>query len=98
MTDPSTVTELRWNKDVFPPAGTDDNTSWIACTTSDGQPAALAIGDQEREALGRQLLYLDGDETPRGAFFEPERLYRTCSERGYERAPHTPAAGCTVGR
>ncbi|MEV5451234.1 hypothetical protein [Streptomyces sp. NPDC052535] len=79
MTDPSTVTvtELRWNKDVFPPAGTDDNTSWIPCTTSDGQPAALAVDDQEREALGRRLLYLDGDDdVPTDAFFEPERLYR----------------------
>lgn len=77
MTDTTTtVIELRWNKDVYPPVGADD-TSWIPCTTSDGQPAALALDDQEREALGGQLLYLDrdDDDVVHDAFFEPDRLY-----------------------
>ncbi|GAA1110613.1 hypothetical protein [Streptomyces javensis] len=75
MNDTATVIELRWNKDVYPPA-TPDDTSWIPCTTSDGQPGALAIDEQEREALGRRLLYLDDtDDVVDDAFFEAERLY-----------------------
>ncbi|MDX3165944.1 hypothetical protein PV516_19340 [Streptomyces scabiei] len=76
MTDTTTaVTELRWNKDVYPPVGPDD-ASWVPCTTSDGRPAALALDDQEREALGRRLLHLDDEgDVVDDRFFESERLY-----------------------
>ncbi|MER6253671.1 hypothetical protein ABT224_20175 [Streptomyces sp. NPDC001584] len=77
MTDPTTVTviELRWAKLVYPPVG-DDSTTWVACTTSDGQPAALALDDQDRVALGSQLLHTNReDDAVRDKFFEPGRLY-----------------------
>ncbi|MFF2571132.1 hypothetical protein [Streptomyces sp. NPDC058084] len=71
----TTVTELRWAKDVYPPVGT-DTTSWIPCTTTDGAPAALALDDEERESLGAKLLYLDrADDVADDQFFEAGRLY-----------------------
>lgn len=61
-------------KIVYPPVG-DDTTTWVACTTSDG-PAALALDDRERVALGSELLHIEReDDTVRDDFFEPERLY-----------------------
>ncbi|WP_435245166.1 hypothetical protein [Streptomyces tendae] len=75
MSDTVTVTELRWNKDVYAPVGT-DTTSWVPCTTVEGQPAALALDGEERESLGAALLYLDRvDDVVRDEFFEPGRLY-----------------------
>ncbi|MFZ3475259.1 hypothetical protein ACODT3_42865 [Streptomyces sp. 4.24] len=70
-----TLTELRWAKLVYPPVG-DDSTTWVACTTADGQAAALALDDQERVALGSELLHIEReDDVINDEFFEPERLY-----------------------
>ncbi|MCZ0983869.1 hypothetical protein O1L60_44710 [Streptomyces diastatochromogenes] len=75
MSGTITVTELRWNKDVYAPVG-DDTTSWVPCTTTDGTPAALALDEEEREALGARLLYLDRvDYVVHDEFFEAGRLY-----------------------
>ncbi|MFJ2752740.1 hypothetical protein [Streptomyces sp. NPDC087297] len=77
MTESTTVpvTELRWSKLVYPPVG-DDSTTWVACTTSDGHAAALALDEEDRVALGSELLHLDReDDVVRDEFFEPGRLY-----------------------
>ncbi|MFD5882586.1 hypothetical protein [Streptomyces yangpuensis] len=88
-----TVTELRWAKLVYPPVG-DDTTTWVPCTTADGRPAALALDDQERVALGSRLLHRTQQDTVvLDEFFKAERLYFRAGVTfrcdGLARHPHT---------
>ncbi|MFH8380668.1 hypothetical protein ACH4E7_06960 [Kitasatospora sp. NPDC018058] len=54
--DPITI---RWNRTILPTAPGDDTI--VCCLTDDGQPVALLLDDEHREALGLQLIDPDGE-------------------------------------
>jgi hypothetical protein len=54
---------VRWDRTVIHrnPADPDDRTV-VCCLTEDGQPVALFLNDEHREALGLLLIDPDGDQ------------------------------------
>lgn len=52
---------LHWDRLVMHPDGSQDDHTIVCCATDNGQPAALFLDDEHREALGLQLLLPDGD-------------------------------------
>lgn len=55
--DPITI---RWDRTVIHPSNTGDDTI-VCCLTDDGQPVALMLDDEHREALGLQLIDPEGE-------------------------------------
>lgn len=51
----------RWDRTVIHPASPGDEETIVCCLTDDGQPIALILDDEYREALGMQLVDPDGD-------------------------------------
>ncbi|MFF7991735.1 hypothetical protein ACFZDG_18320 [Kitasatospora xanthocidica] len=50
---------VRWNRTVIPATPGDETI--VCCLTHDGQPVALILDDEHREALGLQLLDPEGE-------------------------------------
>ncbi|MEU8920376.1 hypothetical protein AB0D10_05470 [Kitasatospora sp. NPDC048545] len=55
--DPITI---RWDRTVIHPGHTGDDTI-VCCLTEDGQPVALILDDEHREALGLLLVDPEGE-------------------------------------
>lgn len=51
---------IRWDRTVIHPGNTSDGTI-VCCLTNDGQPAALLLDDEHREALDLQLIDPEGE-------------------------------------
>jgi hypothetical protein len=47
---------IRWDRTVIHPDPTTSDDTIVCCLTDDGQPVALLLNDELREALGLQLV------------------------------------------
>jgi hypothetical protein len=69
--DPLTI---RWDREVWH-AESDTDDTIVCCLTDDGQPVALLLDDEHREALGLILIDPTGESESTPDFFQPGHTY-----------------------
>ncbi|WP_128378500.1 hypothetical protein [Streptomyces cavernae] len=65
---------VHWDRLVTHPSGEDTDTI-VCCLTDTGQPVALFLDDEHREALGLLLVEPDPDNEQPATFFQRDRVY-----------------------